>query len=286
MDIKQLDYFLKITEEMSITRAAERLHIAQPHLSQQLKLLEDELGVKLVERNTRHLQITEAGLILQRRAAQIMELKDATNRELSDFKKGLNGMLSIGTISTAGNTLLKERICQFHENYPGVSFQIREGGTYNILELLKTGVVEIGIIRTPIAAEGFNMIDLPDEPMVAATGGSTYWYSERKDLTIADLADVPLLIVPRYESVIVESCNKAGFNPRIICESDDAGLILQWAKSGMGVAVIPMTWLNIIPNLELQHFVLNEAELVTRTAIIWVKKKYLSPVAKHFLGLF
>lgn len=103
MDIRQLKYFLTITEEEQITAAARRLRIAQPPLSQQMKGLEDELGITLFKRGPRHIQLTDAGKLLANRARQILELSDSTVREIDDFKRGLKGTLSIGTVSSSGN---------------------------------------------------------------------------------------------------------------------------------------------------------------------------------------
>lgn len=116
MDIKQLTYFLTIAEEKSITKASEKLHIAQPHLSQQLKLLEEELNVKLIERTTRKFQVTDAGKRLWHRSKQIIELMESTVKELKDFNEGMEGTLSIGTISSAGDILLPQRIYSFNKN--------------------------------------------------------------------------------------------------------------------------------------------------------------------------
>lgn len=174
MDLRQLAYFLAIAEEGNITRASARLHMAQPPLSQQLKLLEEEFGVVLIERNTRKIQITDAGRLLQNRAKQILELTEKTAKELKDLKEGLQGTLSIGTIASAGETLLPLKIQSFHEKYPGVEFHIRESGTFEILELIKGGVVEIGVIRTPFIQDTFEHINLPDEPMVAGALGDLF----------------------------------------------------------------------------------------------------------------
>lgn len=145
MDIRQLRYFLTIVEKENITAAARELHIAQPPLSQQLKLLEDELGVKLIERGSRRIQLTPAGKILKVRAEQIMELLDATVNEIKDFRGGVQGTLSIGTISSLGATLLPEHIQSFHEKFPNVDFQIWESDSYRMSELLNSGIVEIGL---------------------------------------------------------------------------------------------------------------------------------------------
>ncbi|MHB1653050.1 MAG: LysR family transcriptional regulator [Desulfitobacteriaceae bacterium] len=285
MDIRQLTYFLAIIEEGNITRAAERLHIAQPPLSQQLKLLEDELGVKLVERSTRKMQITDAGQMLRQRAKQMLELMETTIKELKDYNEGLQGTLSIGTISS-GAMLLSKRIHSFHQIYPGINFQIREGGTYEILELLKSRVIEIGIIRTPLNTEAYESICLPNEPMVAATRDDSNWEEHQKYIHLTELANKPLLVDRRYEKIIVESCQQAGFEPRIICKSDDSRAILLWANTGMGTAIVPKTWIGLIQNTNLKYKVIDEPSLITGTAIIWLKNQYLPSAARHFLETF
>lgn len=286
MDNRQLTYFLAIVEEGNITKAAERLHIAQPYLSQQLKLLEDELNVKLVERTTRKFQITDAGLMLKRRAKQIIELTDTTVKELRDFNEGIQGTLSIGTIPTAGATLLHDRIDNFHKNHPNISFKIRECGTYEILELLKNRVIEIGIIRTPLNPEIFESIYLPKEPMVAATNSDFLWEECNEHITLLELANKPLLVDRRYENLIIEACEKIGFEPKIICVGDDVRSMLSWANSGMGIAVLPATWVDLISTANLKHKEINEPSLMTETAIIWLKNKYLSVPARNFLKTF
>ncbi|MTK11293.1 MAG: LysR family transcriptional regulator [Clostridiaceae bacterium] len=286
MDIRQLRYFITIAEEGNITKAARRLHIAQPPLSQQLKLLEEELGVKLVERGSRKIQLTDAGKILRHRAEQVVELVESTVKELKDFNEGLQGTLSVGTVPSSGSTLLPERIYNFHESYPGVTFQIWEGDTYRILDLLNNGVIEIGIVRTPINSEFFEIIYLPDEPMVVATRGDMYWGKEQKSICLKELKDKPLIIDRRFEKMIVDSCEKSGFEPKILCKSDDARSILLWADTGIGVAIVPKAAMGLIPSTNLKYKEINESSLETQTAIIWMKNRYLSSAAKHFLETF
>lgn len=286
MDIRQLRYFITIAEEGNITKAARRLHIAQPPLSQQLKLLEEELGVKLVERGSRKIQLTDAGKILRHRAEQVVELVDSTVKELKDFNEGLQGTLSVGTVPSSGSTLLPERIYNFHESYPGVTFQIWEGDTYRILDLLNNGVIEIGIVRTPINSEFFEIIYLPDEPMVVATRGDMYWGEEKKSICLKELKDKPLIIDRRFEKMVVDSCEKSGFQPKILCKSDDARSILLWADTGIGVAIVPKAAMGLIPSTNLKYKEINESSLETQTAIIWMKNRYLSSAAKHFLETF
>lgn len=283
VDIRQLTYFVTIVEEGNITKAAEKLHIAQPPLSQQLKLLEDELGVKLIERSTRKIKITEVGEMLLYRARQILELANTTVKELKDYGEGIQGTLSIGTIASSGDTLLPERIYSFHKKYPEINFHIREGSSHEILELLKSGVIEIGIIRTPLNSELFESILLPVEPMVAATCGDIYWDEAQKSIDLSELENKPLLVHNRYEKMIVEACERCGFEPRILGKIDDTRSILIWAGTGMGIAILQRDWIDLVPNINLKFKEINEPNLATRTAIVWIKNRYLSSIARHFL---
>ncbi len=285
MDIKQLTYFNAICEEKNITKASERLHIAQPHLSHQLKLLEQELGVTLVERNTRKFHLTEAGERLYYRSRQVLELMDTTEKELKDYNEGIKGTLSIGAIHSSGDIMLPPRVRDFNLKYPDVNFEIRECSSIEILELLKNGMIEIGIIRTPLVSKQFDTICLPMEPMVAASGNPGL-FKDKKNIGLSMLKECPMLVHRRYEPMIVEACRKNGFEPRILCKIEDTKSILFYAVTGMGVAIIPRDWIGLIPGIKLEYRIIDEPSLETGTTIVWMKDQYLSSAARHFLDTF
>lgn len=286
MDIRQLKYFLAIAEEEQITGAAKKLNMAQPPLSQQLKLLEDELGVKLVERGSRKLQLTEAGQLLRNRAEQILEITETTTKELKDFNEGISGTLTIGAVSSSGATLLPEPVSSFRKNYPGINFEIWEGNTYRILEILNNGVIEIGIVRTPFNIENFESIRLPSEPMVAVYSSNFQWKNNKTSIALNELESKPLILYRRFEKLIKECCSNAGFEPAILCKNDDARTTLLWAEAGMGIAIVPRGALKLFANSNLKYKEINEPSLETQIAAIWIKGRYLSTAAKHFLESF
>jgi DNA-binding transcriptional LysR family regulator len=220
MDIKQLKYFHVIVEEGQITSAAKKLHIAQPPLSYQLKNLENELGVKLIERGSRNIKLTDAGLILYKRAEQILSLAKSTEDELKDFKQGNHGTLSIGTVSSSGASLLDSRLSMFHEKYPFINFEIYEGNTYELLEALNKGIIEIAIVRTPFNNSGINSILLPKEPMVAAMVKDLSW-TDSKVIDITELNNKPLIFYRRFERLIFTACQDSNFQPTVFCKNDD-----------------------------------------------------------------
>lgn len=286
MDIKQLRYFLAIAEEEQITGASKRLNMAQPPLSQQLKNLEDELGVKLVERGSRKIKLTDAGKLLRNRAEQIIELTETTFKEVKDFTKGLQGTLSIGTVSSSGATLVPQRIVNFNKKYPGINFEIWEGNTYKILEILNSGVIEIGIVRTPFNMENLECICLEPEPMVAVSSKKVDLCIKESYICLKDLIDKPLIIYRRFEKIILETCQSEGFEPKIRCKNDDARTTLLWADAGLGVAIVPKTAVALMKSSNLIYSEINEENLKTQIAAIWMKNRYISTAAKNFLETF
>lgn len=286
MDIKQLKYFLTIADEGQITSAAKKLHMAQPPLSQQLKLLEQELGVKLVERGSRHIQLTDAGKILRNRARQILELSDSTINELNDYIKGLKGTLNIGTVSTSGAMLLSDKIITFHKKYLGVKFSIYEGNTFEILDLLNKGVIEVGIVRTPFNELNYGCKYMKVEPMIAVMTKQHYWGSSKVSITVDELKDKPLIIYRRFQQLIYESCMENGFEPNIACKNDDARTTLLWANSGIGIGIVPQCAFELVNNKNLLYKKIESEKLMTQIVAIWAKDRYLSSIAKEFLNSF
>lgn len=285
MDIKQLIYFVTIVEEGNISQAAKKLHISQPPLSNQIKLLEDDLGLKLMERGARKITLTDAGKILYKRANNILELAKATKKELKDLENGLHGTLSLGTVSTSGSALLSKRMIDFHNTCPKVRFEIHEGNTYELIELLSAGIIEVAIVRTPFKDSNLNCIYLNEEPMVAVMKEEYDWTKKEK-ISIKDLKDKPLILYRRFENLITTSFNNVCIEPNIFCKNDDARTALMWANSGLGVAIMPKSALNIISTDKLVFKEINEKELNTQIAAIWIKERFLSSIAQNFLKVF
>lgn len=286
MDIRQLKYFLAIAEEGQITSAARKLQMAQPPLSQQLRLLEEELGVKLVERGPRSVQLTDAGVILRGRAQQILELADSTTRELKDYVKGVSGTLSVGTVSSSAATLLQERLLEFHQLYSGVKFEIHEGNTYLIIDLLNKGIIEVGIVRTPFNSTNLECVYAAAEPMIAVMTADYDWTNGESSIDIGELKSRPLIIYRRFEQLIRETCLEHGFNPDVFCMNDDARTTLLWANAGLGIGIIPRSAYSLAANSNLVRKEIRSDSLNTRVAAVWMKDKYLSSLATKFIENF
>lgn len=286
MEFRQLKYFLAVAEEGQITKAAKRLNITQPPLSQQLILLERELGVKLIERNKKKLSLTEAGYALRNRAEQILELMRTTVNEIQEVAEGVSGKLVIGTITSSGRSIIPEHIQQFHKLYPKVSFDLRQGETKIILDLLHAGIIELGIVRFPFDLNLYDFIALPEEPMVAVAVPAVFAGISRGSLQLDQLRSKPLLIHRRHEAIILEYCQQMGFEPNILCTSDDITPLLIWAKLGIGVAIVPQSSVRLFGKSSLMVSAITQPVITTTRAVIWDKKRTMSSAAARFIEIF
>ena len=280
MEFRQLKYFLAVADEGHITKAAERLNITQPPLSQQIIALESELGVQLFQRSKKQVVLTEAGRVLQNRAEQIVSLMNTAIDEVHETADGLRGKLTIGTIASSGRSLLPGYIQKYHLLYPGVTFDLRQGDTRRILELLDSGLIEIGLVRLPINESIYNSIALPNENMMVVSAPGQYLPPGDGILHIGDLANMPLLIHRRYEPFVIEYCRN------ILCINDDVTPLLIWARLGLGVAIVPESAISLLQGSPLFVRKISIPALVTVGAVIWRKKYALSTAAAHFIELF
>ncbi len=286
MDIRDMRNFYAIVEAGNISNAAKRLNIAQPPLSKQMKQLEEQLGVQLFERGSRRIRLTEAGQLLRERAEQILGLVDGTVKEITELNSNLAGTLSIGTVTTSGATLLPSLLSRFHDLYPDVTFQLWEGDGYRILELLDNRVIEIGIIRAPFDSEIYESITLPDEPlMIAMKRDGCQCGEDSEVIRLAELAGQPLIIPRRWQAMVEEWCEKAGFAPNIVCLCDGILLNILWVRLGIGMALVPKSTEVLSSDAELIYKTIVEPSVSTQTVIVWVRNRNLSASSRHFLAL-
>ena len=286
MEIKDMRAFYAIVEEGNISHAAQRLGIAQPALSRQMKRLETQLGVQLFERGSRRIRLTDAGRVLYSRVEHILGMVDGTVREITEIGAGVSGCIRLGTITTSGAMLLPELISEFHRRYPQVTFQLWEGEGTRILELLDNRVIEIGITRTQVDARVYESIVLPNEPLVAVMHRDHMIGKDPHEVQVAELKDQPLIIPLRWQSLFTGDCRKLGFEPKILCVSDSIVQDLLLAKMGMGLAILPISSKTLLTDGDLFYKRLVNPEITTHTVVAWLKNRTLSQSAQHFLALF
>ena len=286
MEIKDMRAFYAIVEEGNISHAAQRLDIAQPALSRQMKRLETSLGVQLFERGSRRIRLTDAGRVLYSRVEHILGMVDGTVREITEIGSGIAGSIQLGTITTSGALLLPELISEFHRRYPQVTYQIWEAEGARILELLDNRVIEIAITRTQVDSKVYESIVLPNEPLVVVMNRDQVIGASDSEVRMEELRDMPIIIPLRWQSLFIANCRKLGFDPHILCVSDSIVQDLLLVKRGMGAAILPVSSRTLLTDGNLQYKKLVSPEMSTHTVIAWLKNRTLSSSSEHFIKLF
>ena len=275
MNLKQLEYFVAIAEEGQITAAARRLHISQPPLSYELAQLERELDTQLVRRGPRGVTPTAAGRLLYERAQRILAMTTAASREVSSVGKGLTGTLCLATCGSAAGLAPSARLAELAARHPDVSLELREGDVPEVLDLVASGIAEIGIVRTPFPTQGLRTRYAPAEPLVAVMP-PTFERGDELSVLLAQLEDVPIIC----DSRTADALDRAPF-----CITDDTRSVCSCAAAGLGVGLVPRSLLTVCDTGPCYIKTLTEKDLESRAAVIWKADRALSPLAERAVAL-
>ena len=257
MELRQLEYFCRIADTGSIHEAARRLNLSQPPLSYQLRQLEEELGVRLFERGSRGVALTEAGKLLYARAESLLDYARSTRQEVSEA--GRRRVLRLGvTSSTAG--LLVPEIARFLARCPEVSFQLRDGASYTLLQYVLDGIIDLSVARTPLNLENVDSLPLGREPMLAVSAPSAPLPGEGP-IRLEALLGRPLILYRRYEELVMAAFRRRDLAPDILCVCDDARTAIPWVEAGLAAAVFPRSMQGQCAGLSVR--LLSEPELET-----------------------
>lgn len=287
MDIRQLRYFATIAEEGQITRAANKLHMAQPPLSQQLKALEQELGILLVERIGRNIELTDAGKLLYERATDLLNQLDETVMEVKEVGEGIKGVLSIGSVKTCFS-YLPDLMRMFRELYPNVTFRLFEGDSFRLSQDLRNRDIEIALVRLPLELDGLSSLPLPIDQFVAVI--PEHW-SYEKNIPINEFARMPLMLLHRikgiglYEMVIEEFKNHE-LIPNIICQCADAAMLISLVHAGVGATFLPRSTLHSFPTEGLKIIEMDNFIIQSESSLVWLTDRYLSKSTVKFIEMF
>lgn len=286
MDIKVLRNFVEIVNCGSLTAASKKLFIAQPALSNQLKALEKELNVTLIERNSRHQKLTHAGKLFYSRAKNIIFQENATYQEIGDARHGEVGCLKIAAIQSGEINLLQEIIPRFAKAFPRITYEFQEQETENTLELLADGTVEIGVVSTPFpVSPDMDVMYISEENLVCAYDPAVFSFSNSDDeIALSDLGEMPILMVYRYEEMFRNLCEKEGFTPNVRARNKQLTISIKWAEAGLGIAIVPETSLSYSTK-HLAFKSLRGDGLTTQRAIVTMKNGFHSKAVENFLAL-
>ncbi|MFC0560523.1 LysR family transcriptional regulator [Halalkalibacter alkalisediminis] len=290
LDIRQLRYFITVVQEGQITIAAKKLNMAQPPLSQQLKNMETEIGSKLLVRNGRKLELTEAGEMLYQKGLTLLNDFDETISSVKETGEGLSGTLSIGCVMSCIH-YLPERMNAFHKNYPNVRLKILAGDPYRLTEHVDERNIELAIVRSPLNTKNLEVIELDIDPFVFIAPANWEHLTDLSSITMNEICNLPLIALHRINGIgvyeiVLDEFNKHGLEPNYVCESPDATILLSLVKAGLGGVMLPKSVLFNFTHDHLKVLDIIDCTIKTTTAVIWQKDRYLSKAARHFIEFF
>jgi DNA-binding transcriptional LysR family regulator len=266
MELHQLEYFVAVAEEASFTRAATRVHVAQPGVSAQVRRLESELGQQLLDRSGRSVRLTEVGTAVLPFARAALNAVANARLAVDELAGLIRGQVTVGMVSGCSLPILAELLASFHQGYPGVSIALTEQNSDRLIQLLKDGQLDLALIGAAgnatvevetavIVEEELVALANPSHPLAAAAATSSAVTSDPATsgsatsdvITLKALRDVPLISLPRGTGVrmaLDAACAAAGFTPNIIFEASALSMVAQLAAQGLGLAVVPASTAN------------------------------------------
>jgi LysR family transcriptional activator of glutamate synthase operon len=243
MNLRQLRYLVAVADERHFTRAAAREHVAQPALSQQIRSLEAELGVTLVERTTRRVAMTQAGELLVARARRALAELDAAHAELQALAGVQAGRLAVGALHTMGPVDLSLLLATFHDRHPAVELIVREQSSEELAAMLREDEIDLAFLSVTerIQHRGLELRPLVTEELVVVLALG-HPLARRPQLRLAELANEPFISFregARLRELLGTAAAGAGFEPRIALESNESRRIRSLVSRGLGVAILP-----------------------------------------------
>jgi DNA-binding transcriptional LysR family regulator len=244
MELRQIRSFLSVAETLHFGRTAELIHLSQPALSLQIRALEEEVGVRLFERNRRKTTLTAAGLTFRDDAARVVSQLDQAIRRARLAADGKLGLLRIGFISTAGNEIVPNLVRRFRESSPEVVFTLLNILTADQIQMLSAGSLDIGFIRLPIGEHPeLEVVEVHREPFVVVTPLS-HKLATRKRVALHELSGQDFVMyersyAPGFHDLIFGMLRDAGVIPNVCQTAGQMPTLISLVDSGMGISILP-----------------------------------------------
>ncbi|WP_243382306.1 LysR substrate-binding domain-containing protein [Geothrix alkalitolerans] len=244
MELRLLRYFTVVAEELHFSRAAARLHMAQPPLSQQIKQLEQEIGVPLFARTRRHVELTEPGRQFLGSAREILAQVDHAVLQVQRAARGEVGEIAIGLVSSASYEDTLPRILRaYRERHPDVAITLHELSSGEQVAALREDRIRVGLLRPPIHEPGLATTTVLREPLVAVLPAD-HRLAGRPRIPLAALAGDPFIMIPRSHGLgildlVMGACLAAGFTPHIAQEAKEIQTVVGFVAAGYGVSLMP-----------------------------------------------
>ncbi|UHA73475.1 LysR family transcriptional regulator [Paenibacillus sp. 481] len=285
MELKQLEYFMALCKELNFTRAAEKLGIAQPSLSQQIRLLEHEIGTPLFDRVGKRTIMTEAGKTLLHHSYNVFHELSQARAAISELQGLKRGTLRIGALLTVVNYLLPPTVIGFHSNYPNVDLSVFGMRTGDIFEGILQNELDLGIVFLPMEHDDLETIPLYKENLALAAPVD-HPIAQQPFVTLDILKETSSVLLPSsyfLRQLINEQCRELDFAPRQVIEMTTMESIIHMVSKGVGVTILPKGYLDYIDNPYIRTIPIQAPTLTTEIGLVYRKNKFLCAASRVFM---
>ena len=290
MNFKQLEYFAAVAEAKSISGAARELHVAQPPVSRQLALLEDELGVTLFLRTNKGVELTEAGQCLYQHSRQMFQSLRTMADSVRDVDAGVRGELKLGIIYSDVQ-IATHLMQEYHRAYPQVELYVRMGSPGDLLDDLSRGELHVLFLRSQSErSRGLRERVLGEDPLELVMCESTDPAPGQEAVPIQALRDVPMCLLRSddlwgYSRDLLEECRRSGFTPNVACHCYDTPMEMQMVQAGFGVGFLPRSIVEAHPGSPVYTKPVLELSAKSYPILVWENDPYQSGCVRRFLEL-
>lgn len=244
MNLRQLNHFVTLAESLNFSRAAVELHIAQPALSISIRNLEQEVGAQLFERGPRRVSLTQAGQLALPAARHTLACAHDFSRIAGAAESGNAGKLKLSFVGGATFRMLPERLPRFRRQFPDVEVELTEGTTTQVIEQVRSGAVDVGIVRHPVVTPTHLAMQVLHTETLVAVVPRTHLLAARSSICLRELADEDFIQysqthAPSMNAVVSLACQRAGFLPAVAQEAIQIHTIISLVESGVGVSLVP-----------------------------------------------
>ncbi|MED0870034.1 LysR family transcriptional regulator [Bacillus spizizenii] len=286
MELKQLEYFYAVCQELHFTRAAEKVGISQPSLSQQIRLLEHEIGTPLFDRIGKKTALTESGKLLLKYTRKIFYEVEQAKTSIDELNGLQRGTILVGTLLTVEDYLITPTLLNFHQKYPGVKISVFGLRTGDIHKQLIENKLDLGIVFLPMKGDELESISLSTEEMAfAVPKGHPLENQEMLDVEV--LKTTPSILLPQQyfiRKLIDEACKDLGFFPKPIFEITTMQSLINMVIKGIGVTILPKPYLEYLNHPNIRIIPILKSNLSREIGVVYRKDKYLSAATHAFIS--
>ncbi|RSL31426.1 LysR family transcriptional regulator [Salibacterium salarium] len=285
MEIKQLRYFLEVYREESFSKASEKMHISQPALSKVIHQLEEELGIRLFDRSTRHLKISEEGEMMRVHAQKVLRDVEDLEKAADEIRLRKKGSFKFGLPPVIGSSFFPNIIASFRKQYPEADMHIVEEGAKIMEQSLLEGKIDVGVAILPVDHEPFEIRPIIERELLLVVSAE-HPLANRDTVKMKELHDENFLMFRQGFSLydrVREACIQAGFEPNVVNESTQWDFLLKMAGENMGIAFLPETVFEKADLSKVSILSITEPSIHWNLALIWRKQSYQSHAAKEWV---